>query len=583
MGKLLKFFKGDYFMVVIGTIATIAVIILQLTQTQMMATIINDGVNQLNQDVVIKTGMMMLGLAVVGVIVGILSTYLASYVSNRFADRLRIKVYEKIQRFSLRKTSKYTTGSLVTRLSTDIDFLQRMMMFGLRLLVRAPIMLISAVMMIYAANNQLALIVLGFVLALSLGLILLILKGFPRFQALQQMIDHLNQKVQESLINIRVIKSFVREKHENQNFHEVSDDLKNQSLHAHQLMLLFDPLMMFTLNFATIIIMWVGSHVIVNDGSLQVGDLLVFLNYMRFTLFSMMMLTMIFNMYSRGRASSDRINQVLEEELDITSPKDEDRIVLENIKGKLEFKDVDFKYFIENEQYILKDINFVLEPGQQLGIIGATGSGKTTLINLITRLIEPIAGEILLDDVPIQKLDLKDLRQAIGVVPQQNVLFTGTVAHNLRWGNNDASLDLLQWATRVASIDEFIQRQAEGFEYELQQGGKNLSGGQRQRMAIARALVAKPAILVLDDSTSALDAATEAKINQAFKEELTGMSIINIAQKISSIKHADKILVLDKGIVCGLGSHTELLESCSVYQAIYQSQLKKGGDFDVQA
>lgn len=583
MTRLLKFFKGNLFVLFFGMIATISVIFIELYQTQMMATIINDGINELNQEVVLRTGLIMLGLAALGMALGIGSTYLASFASNKFAHLMRVKVYERIQRFSIKKTSQYTTGSLVTRLSTDIDFLQRMMLFGLRLLVRAPIMLVSAVMWIFVSDQKLAMIVLGFVIFLSVGLLYLILKGFPRFRELQVRIDNLNQKVQESLINIRVIKSFVREDFEDQDFLRVNDNLKNQSIYAHKLMLLFDPIMMFALNMATIVIMWVGSHTIVTEHSLQVGDLLVFLNYMRFTLFSMMMLTMMFNMYSRGRASSDRINEILDEELDITDPHPSETIHLEEVKGKLEFRNVDFKYFIDNEQYILKDINFVLEPGQQLGIIGATGSGKSTLINLMSRLIEPIAGEILIDDVPINKMTLYDLREAVGVVPQKNVLFTGSIAHNLRWGNNDAPMELLQWATKVANIDEFIDRQEEGYDYHIQQGGSNLSGGQRQRMSIARALVSKPNILVLDDSTSALDAATEHRINEAFKEELADMTIVNIAQKISSIRNSDKILVLDKGLMCGFGTHDELLEECSVYHEIYESQLKKGGDFDVPA
>lgn len=583
MSRILKFFKGSIPTLLIGMVATMSVIVIELTQTQMMATIINDGINNLNQNVVLKTGLIMFGLAALGMTLGVMSTYLASFVSNKVAHRMRVSVYEKIQKFSLKKTSNYTTGSLITRLSTDIDFLQRMMLFGLRLLVRAPIMLISAVMMIYASDNQLALIVLGFVVFLSVGLLYLIIKGFPRFIELQKRIDKLNQKVQESLINIRVIKSFVREDHEDQDFGNVNTSLRDQFVYSHRLMLLFDPIMMFALNMATVVIMWVGSQKIVTVGGLQVGDLLVFLNYMRFTLFSMMMITMMFNMYSRGRASSNRINEILDEELDITDPNPEDIIHLDEVSGKIEFRNVDFKYFIDNEQYILENINFVLEPGQRLGIIGSTGSGKTTLINLMTRLIEPIDGEILLDNVPINKLTLHNLREAIGVVPQKNVLFTGSVAHNLRWGNNHASMDLIKWATKVANINGFIERQEEGYDYHIQQGGSNLSGGQRQRMAIARALVTKPKVLILDDSTSALDAATEQRINEAFESELSNMTIINIAQKISSIRNSDKILVLDKGKMCGFGTHDELLETCSVYNEIYHSQLKKGGDFDVQA
>lgn len=583
MTRLMKFLKGNLGLLVAGMFATVMVIVIELTQTQMMATIINDGIQELNQEIVLNVGLKMIGLAVIGVVFGLLSTYLASFVSNRFAHRMRVKVYEKIQHFSLKKTSKYSTGSLITRLSTDIDFIQRLMLFGLRLLVRAPIMLVSAVMMIYLTDQKLAMVVLGFVVFLSVGLIFIILRGFPRFQKLQTKIDQLNQNVQESLINIRVIKSFVREDYQDNVFKGVNDGLKDQAIYSHRLMLWIDPIMMFALNMATIVIMWVGGHAIINSSGLQVGDLLVFLNYMRFTLFSMMMLTMMFSMYSRGRASSDRINQILDEELDITDKPKDQLIEHHSASGKIEYDHVDFKFYQDNQQYILQDIDLTMYPGQQIGVIGSTGSGKSTFINLLTRLIEPIAGEIRLDDIPIKDMSLYDLRQAIGVVPQQNVLFTGTIAHNLRWGNQDASDELLRWATKVANIDEFIERQEEGYDYMIQQGGSNLSGGQRQRMCIARALVAKPKVLVLDDSTSALDAATEKKINEAFKEELSNMTIINIAQKISSIAHCDKILVLDQGRMCGFDTHENLLNQCDIYQSIYNSQIKKGGDFDVEA
>lgn len=567
---------------IIGMISTILVIIIELTQTQMMATIINDGINASDMSVVWKTGLIMLGLALLGMTFGIASTTLASLVSNKFAARMRDKVYEKVQRFSLKKTTKYTTGTLVTRLSTDVDFLQRTVMFGLRLLVRSPIMLVSAVLIIWQSDYRLAYIVLLFVIFLMFGIGVIILLGFKRFKVLQTKVDKLNQHVQESLINIRVIKSFVREKFENKRFKETNDDLRDYSIFSFKLMNWIDPIMMFALNFCTVIIMWVSSQIIVTEQTIQVGDLLVFMNYLRFTLFSMMMLTMMFNMFSRAKASIDRINEVLDEEIDIQSPR-VNPIHLDSIEGKIEFENVDFKYFEDNEQYILENINFSVLPGQQLGIIGSTGSGKSTLVYLLARLIDPIKGMIKVDGVNIKEMDLDQLRSSIGFVLQKNVLFSGTIAHNLRWGDQNATQETLEWAAEISNIKEFIEGQEDGYDYEIQQGGSNLSGGQRQRMCLARALVIKPKILVLDDSTSALDSQTEKQINEAFREKLQGTTIVNIAQKISSIAHCDQILVLDEGKLVGKGTHNQLLDSCKVYQEIYASQLKKGGDFDVAA
>ncbi len=580
MRRILKFFKGSTPTLIMGMICTILVIFIELTQTQMMATIINQGIKTSDMSVVWNTGLAMLGLAILGMGFGIGSTTLSSLVSNKFAARMRDNVYEKIQRFSLKKTSKYTTGTLVTRLSTDVDFLQRTVTFGLRLLVRSPIMLVSAVLIIWQSDYRLAYIVLFFVVFLTFGIGIIIRLGFRHFKVLQTKVDKLNQHVQESLINIRVIKSFVREKFENKRFKETNDDLRDYSIYSFKLMNWIDPIMMFSLNFATVIIMWVAAQIIVKEQSIQVGDLLVFMNYMRFTLFSMMMLTMMFNMFSRAKASIDRINEVLDEEIDIQSPQ-VNAIHLNEIEGKIEFENVDFKYFEDNEQYILENINFTVLPGQQLGIIGSTGSGKSTLVYLLARLIDPIKGMIKVDGVNIKEMDLDQLRSSIGFVLQKNVLFSGSIAHNLRWGDQSATQETLEWAAEISNIKEFIDSQEAGYDYEIQQGGSNLSGGQRQRMCLARALVIKPKILVLDDSTSALDSQTEKQINEAFKEKLQGTTIVNIAQKISSIAHCDQILVLDEGKLVGKGTHNQLLETCQVYQEIYASQLKKGGDFDV--
>lgn len=573
MIKILKYFKDHKLMTLLSIICTVGSVFLDLSTTQLMARIVDEGVPNLDFDIVVNTGLLMIVITFFNFIFGVGSTTLSSLVSNRITYSVRESVFKKIQRFSLKKTSKYTTGSLVTRLSTDIDFVQRTLNMSLRLLVRSPIMLISAVIVVWNTEKRMAYIVLALVSVLLVVMYLIIINGFPRFRKVQKRMDQVNQTIQEGLINIRLIKSFVRESYEDDKFSNDSDQLRSQSINAQEVFLFLDPIMMLTLNLATLAIMLIGSYFAAYEQSILIGDLLVFLNYMRFTLFSMMMITMIFSMVSRSKASIDRINEIIDENIDIQSVKNAQHI--ENPQGKVEFDQVAFKFYSDNEQYILKDISFTLQPGEQLGIIGSTGSGKSTLANLLVRMIEPIAGEIRVDGVPTNQMDLKQLRQMIGFVPQKSVLFTGSIADNMRWGNQEATQEELLEAAKIASIDQFIENNQEGLDSMIAQGGSNLSGGQRQRFSIARALVKKPAILVLDDSTSALDQATEARINEAFQNELSNTTIINIAQKISSVAHCDQIIVLEKGNMIGHGTHQQLLENNEVYQEIYESQMRK--------
>lgn len=573
MIKILKYFKDHKLMTLLSIICTVGSVFLDLSTTQLMARIVDEGVPNLDFDIVVNTGLLMIVITFFNFIFGVGSTTLSSLVSNRITYSVRESVFKKIQRFSLKKTSKYTTGSLVTRLSTDIDFVQRTLNMSLRLLVRSPIMLISAVIVVWNTEKRMAYIVLALVIVLLVVMYSIIINGFPRFRKVQKRMDQVNQTIQEGLINIRLIKSFVRESYEDDKFSNDSDQLRSQSINAQEVFLFLDPIMMLTLNLATLAIMLIGSYFVAYEQSILIGDLLVFLNYMRFTLFSMMMITMIFSMVSRSKASIDRINEIIDENIDIQSVKNAQHI--ENPQGKVEFDQVAFKFYSDNEQYILKDISFTLQPGEQLGIIGSTGSGKSTLANLLVRMIEPIAGEIRVDGVPTNQMDLKQLRQMIGFVPQKSVLFTGSIADNMRWGNQEATQEELLEAAKIASIDQFIENNQEGLDSMIAQGGSNLSGGQRQRFSIARALVKKPAILVLDDSTSALDQATEARINEAFQNELSNTTIINIAQKISSVAHCDQIIVLEKGNMIGHGTHQQLLENNEVYQEIYESQMRK--------
>ena len=573
MKMLLKYMKKESLIAALGIAFVGIVALMELYQIQLMAQIIDVGIAQSDFGIIVSVGTKMVLLAVVGAIVAMMGLYFPSEASNNFALRLREDVFAKIQTFSLKNMSSFQTSSLVTRLTNDINFLQRMVMMMLRMAVRAPVFLVSTVILTYFISPQLALVMFTAVVFLSIVLMYVIKQGFPRFVKLQEKVDGMNQKVQESLSNIRVIKSFVREKTEDVSFDVENEDLYEASVSANMLMAIMNPALMTAINFATVVVVYIASILIVDQRVMNVGDLVVVISYLRFTMFSMMMLTHVLMMVSRSKASLIRIQEVLETDADISNP--EILTSIRDSRGKIEFKDVSFTYF-EGTQNILTDIDFTIEPGEHIGIIGSTGSGKTTLINLLVRLIDVTEGEILLDGVNIKDLDLKELRSEFGFVPQKNVLFTGTIAENLRLGNPDASMELLERATKAASINAFIHEQELGYDAPIQQGGTNLSGGQRQRMCIARALIMNPKILVLDDSTSALDSATETQVKKSLESLYSDISIISIAQKISSVADSDKIVVLDQGRIVGLGKHDDLLETSSVYKEIFESQMKKG-------
>ncbi|NLL74428.1 MAG: ABC transporter ATP-binding protein, partial [Erysipelothrix sp.] len=483
MKMLLKYMKKESLIAALGIAFVGIVALMELYQIQLMAQIIDVGIAQSDFGIIVSVGTKMVLLAVVGAIVAMMGLYFPSEASNNFALRLREDVFAKIQTFSLKNMSSFQTSSLVTRLTNDINFLQRMVMMMLRMAVRAPVFLVSTVILTYFISPQLALVMFIAVVFLSIVLMYVIKQGFPRFVKLQEKVDGMNQKVQESLSNIRVIKSFVREKTEDVSFDVENEDLYEASVSANMLMAIMNPALMTAINFATVVVVYIASILIVDQRVMNVGDLVVVISYLRFTMFSMMMLTHVLMMVSRSKASLIRIQEVLETDADISNPK-----VLTSIRdsrGKIEFKNVSFTYF-DGTQNILTDINFTIEPGEHIGIIGSTGSGKTTLINLLVRLIDVTEGEILFDGVNIKDLDLKELRSEFGFVPQKNVLFTGTIAENLRLGNADASMELLERATKAASINAFIHEQELGYDAPIQQGGTNLSGGQRQRMCIAR-------------------------------------------------------------------------------------------------
>ena len=573
MKLMLKYMKKEAFIALLGVAFVAVVALMELYQIKLMAQIIDVGIAMRDFDIIKSVGLTMVLLAVFGTVVAMMGLYFPSQASNNFALRLRRDVFEKVQTFSIKNMSSFQTASLVTRLTNDINFLQRMVMMLLRMAVRAPVFLVSTVVLTFFISPELALVMFLAVVFLSGFLMYIIKQGFPRFVILQEKIDGMNQKVQESLANIRVIKSFVREKNEDDTFVYGNEDLYEASVSANMLMAIMTPALMTAINFATVIVVYIASILIVDARVMNIGDLVVVISYLRFTMFSMMMLTHILMMVSRSKASLIRVTEVLNTDADISNP--EVIFDLPEALGRIEFKDVSFTYF-DGTENILNNISFTIEPGEHIGIIGATGSGKTTLINLLVRLIDVSEGTILFDGVDIRSLDLKTLRSQFGFVPQKNVLFTGTIEVNLKLGNDNASYELLEKASQAASINSFIHEQELKYEAPIQQGGTNLSGGQRQRMCIARALVMEPKILVLDDSTSALDAATEQAVKESLASLYQDITIISIAQKISSVSDSDKIIVVDQGQIVGIGKHDELLAVSEIYKEIYESQIKKG-------
>ena len=458
-------------------------------------------------------------------------------------------------------------------MTNDITQVQNLINMALRMMLRAPGMLVGALFMAFMMNFQLALVVLVVIPVLILLIAIVIKTAFPRFEIMQKKLDTLNSNIQEVLTNVRVIKSFVREEHEKQRFAASNEELKQSSLNAFKVVILNMPIMMFMMNATTLGVVWFGGKQIL-AGTMPVGDLTAFTTYIVQILMSLMMLAMVLLQSSRALASFRRIAQVLDAEINLT---DENCALPEKKveSGRVEFKDVSFRYYKDNQEPVLSHITFRVESGQVLGIIGSTGCGKTTLVQMIPRLYDVDAGQVLVDGVDVKDYSLKSLRDGVGMVLQKNVLFSGSIAENLMWGNNNASQEELLEASKAAQADAFVSSFTEGYQTELGQGGVNVSGGQKQRLCIARALLKKPKILILDDSTSAVDTATEAKIRESFGSTLKNTTKIIIAQRISSVMEADRILVLDEGKIVGNGSHEQLLKVCEQYQEIYYSQMDK--------
>ena len=535
-----------------------------------MSMIINNGVADRDTGYIIRMGIIMVLTAIVMAAGGIGGAYFSAKASICFTSDLRDALFAKVQNFSFKNIDQYSTGSLVTRLTNDVQQVQNVTMMGLRLLFRAPGMLIGALIMAFLMNTKLALVILIVIPFLSIAIVTIMVKAFPRFTLMQKKIDKLNSGIQEALTNVRVIKSFVREDYEEEKFQTMNQDLKDSSLSAMKIVIATMPIMMFAMNVTTLAVVWYGGNIII-AGNMQVGDLTAFTTYIVQILMSLMMLSMVLLQSSRAIASVKRISEVLDTEIDLTD-ENASRKDLKVTEGKVEFKDVAFSYSNEGGEKILEHINFTAEPGKVLGIIGTTGSGKTSLVQLIPRLYDVTEGQVLVDGVDVREYSLKNLRDGVGMVLQKNVLFSGTIDENLRWGNDEASEEEVRSAAGAAQADEFVTSFTKGYDSDLGQGGSNVSGGQKQRLCIARALLKKPKILILDDSTSAVDTATEAKIRESFSTTLKDTTKIIIAQRIGSVESADKIIVLDDGKIIGMGTHEELMKNCEAYQEIYYSQ-----------
>lgn len=538
----------------------------------LMAKVLDRGFETKDIQYIIQIGLLMAVLALISMTCGILGGKFSSDASAGFAANLREDIYRNIQRFSFQNIDRFSTPSLITRLTTDITNIQFAFQMVLKTVIRAPFMIVFAFIMAAYTNLKLSMIILAVIPFLGAALIFLIYRVHPYFVKVFRQYDHLNQTVQEVINGVRVVKSFVREEKEIDRFKESSEQIKQLFMKAEKLIALNSPIMQIAVYSSLLVVYWFGAKFVV-AGSMTPGTLTSFIMYMLQILNSLMMFSMIFVMIVISEASCERVAEVLTEKSTLTNPENP-VTTIEN--GEIEFKNVSFKYYPEAQEADLTNISFKIESGQTIGIIGGTGSGKSSLIQLIPRLYDTTQGEVYVAGRNVKEYDLVTLRDQIAMVLQKNTLFSGTILENLRWGDKDASLAEVKRMASLAQADQFVSTFPEEYNTILDQGGNNVSGGQKQRLTIARALLKKPKILILDDSTSAVDTKTDAKIRQAFKEEIPNTTKIIVAQRVSSIQDADKIIVLDEGKINGIGTHEELLANNQIYQEVYESQVKGG-------
>ena len=551
-------------------------VIMEMIIPLLMSSIIDQGVEKGDIGHIFRMGGLMVCAAAFSLTAGVLSGAFGASASSGFARNLRKTMYENIQTFSFSNIDRFSPASLITRMTTDVTNLQNAYQMILRMCVRAPMSIIIAMCMSFMVNARLASVYLGAVIFLGICLGLIVVNAMKYFTRMFEKYDALNESVQENVSAIRVVKAFVRGDYEKDRFNKASDNLRNMGVMAERIVSLNAPIMIFTIYSCILLISWLGANMIVG-GSLTTGELMMLLTYCMNILMSLMMLSFVFVMISMSVASGRRVTEVINEKADIVNPENP---VYEIRDGSIVFDHVSFRYNQNNDTNVLTDINLSIASGETIGIIGGTGSGKSSLVNLISRLYDVNEGCVWVGGRDVREYDLETLRDKVSVVLQKNVLFSGTILDNLRWGDADASEEECRRACRLACADEFIDQMPEGYQTRIEQGGTNVSGGQRQRLCIARALLKKPKILILDDSTSAVDTATDARIQKAFAEEIPDTTKLIIAQRISSVKNADRIIVMDDGKISAFGTHDELLGSSPIYKEVYDSQTQAGGDFD---
>ena len=573
MKRWFKYVKPYLSSFILGPVGMIVEVIGEMFMPLLLRTLINeanDGTLTVGRSILIAG--MLVAVVLLMMAGGVAGAYFGAKASVNFAADLRRDLYEKVQQFSFANIDKFSASSLVTRMTNDVTQIQNFVNMLLRMALRSPGMLIGGIIMAIYIKPSLS-VVLAVTMPIMLLVILgLIMLGFPRFEKLQKKVDKLNSTVRENVTNVRVVKSFVREDYEINKFSADNADLKQSGLNAVKVLIWAGPVMNIFMYITVIAVIWLGHNIVLDNG-MQVGDLSAFITYTTQILSSLMMVSMLFMFSSRALASSKRICEVLDEKIDINDTNSEAEHIVNN--GEIEFKNVSFRYYKNSEEAVLENINLKINAGSTVGIIGSTGCGKTTLVSMIPRLYDVDEGHVLVDGVDVREYSLKSLRDGIGMVLQKNLLFSGTIGYNLRWGKADASDDEVVRASTHSAAHKFVSTFGEGYDTVLDKGGLNLSGGQKQRLCIARALLKKPKILILDDSTSAVDTATEKQIRDAFATDLVGCTKIIIAQRITSVKDADCIIVMNDGVITGIGTHGDLLQNNEEYSEIYYSQMDK--------
>ena len=540
----------------------------------MTGKLLDEGVKAGSMSHILQYGVLVVAMALMALLLGALSGRFAARASTGFSRNLRREMYQQVQKFSFSNIDKFSTGGIITRLTTDVTNVQMAFMMIIRIAVRCPIMLICAWVMTFTINPQLALVFLVVIPVLALGLLFIMTRAHPIFERVFKKYDWMNNVVQENLLGIRVVKSFVREEHEKEKFGKVSKEIYLDFSKAEKILAFNSPLMQLCVAACILTVSWLGAHLIV-DGSMTTGQLTSMFSYIMMILMNLMMLSMVVVMIVIARASAERITELLNEESDLQNGPNP----IEEVKdGSVVFENVSFSYAKDPSKECLKDVNLTIKSGETVGILGGTGTSKTTLVQLIPRLYDATEGRVLVGGVDVRDYDMEALREQVAMVLQKNVLFSGTIKDNLRWGNKEATDEEMVRVCRLAQADPFIQEFPDKYDTYIEQGGSNVSGGQKQRLCIARALLKKPKILILDDSTSAVDTKTDALIRKAFREEIPETTKFIIAQRISSIEDADKILVMDGGRIAAMGTHAELLQTCDIYREIYESQTKGGSD-----